>query len=307
MARPPQTRPAGTLVDIAGGGRLHTLVRGEPGAAPTIVFESGLAAPLQSWSWVQQALAADTRTISYERAGTAWSKPGRGARSISRLTDELDALLRALRVDGPVILVSHSFGGLVARHFADTRPDRVAGVMFVDALHPEELRRSATQRRGTAWLEQSLKLTALRSMVGLGRKNVRDGFADLPPEAARQAVERLHVSAMWRAAAAELVSWKNSSPQSTVTGRFPRDIPVGVVISGESLRNDVAHRKLQDDLLTLSSRSFAVLARESTQYGLLLEQQWAEVVIDATRKVLADYPGGRVAEGAATGEGVRDV
>ncbi|OZM72833.1 alpha/beta hydrolase [Amycolatopsis antarctica] len=279
------SEPAGRLVDV-GDGKRHALIRGRTTTAPTVVFESGLASPLQTWSWVQESLAADTRTISYERAGCGWSDTGKGPRSIPRLAEDLDRVLDGLEVNEPVVLVAHSFGGLVARRLADTRPERVAGVLFVDAMHPEELRRSATQRRGTAWLEQSLKVSALKAMTGFGKRQIDERFTDLPPTAAQHARSRLHVGAMWRSAAAELVSWKNADPAELVTGRFPRGAPVGVVISGESLRNDVAHRKLQDELLQLSDQSFASVVREASHFGLLLAQEWAAAVTKATRDVL---------------------
>ena len=40
----------------------------------------------------------------------------------------------------PYVLIGHSFGGLTARVFAGRHPDLVAGLVFVDPAHPEELR-----------------------------------------------------------------------------------------------------------------------------------------------------------------------
>ncbi|MFC4001151.1 alpha/beta fold hydrolase [Prauserella oleivorans] len=279
-------RPAGRLVRV-GHRSVHVLDRGSPGAGPTVVFESGLASPLQSWTWVQEAVGRQARTISYERAGTGWSTPGRGRRTVPRLAAELHELLTALEVHEPIVLVGHSFGGLVVRCFAGTYPERVAGAVFVDALHPEELRRSATQRRGMAWLEQSLTTSALQSVLRLGNKRIAAQFTELPEAAARQARARLGVPGVWRAAAAELVSWKNGDPRDVATGTFPPHVPLGVVVSGESLRNDVAHRKLQDELLTWSADSFAVLAEEASHFGLVLDRTHSHVVVDTIGAVLA--------------------
>ncbi|MFF5986740.1 alpha/beta fold hydrolase [Prauserella flavalba] len=278
--------PAGRLVRV-GGRQVHVLERGPRDATPTVVFESGLASPLQTWTWVQDAVAAHTRTVSYERAGTGWSEKAPGPRSVPVLAAELDATLRALDVTGPVVLVGHSFGGLVARCYAGRYPERVAGVVFADALHPEEMRRSATQRRGMAWLEQSLRVSALRALLRLGRKEIEEQFTELPEAAATHARARLPVPAVWWTAAAELVSWKNADPRAVMAGGFPAHAPVGVVVSGMSLRNDVAHRKLQEELLALSADPVSALAKNATHFGLVLDRGHSQVVVETIGAVLA--------------------
>ncbi|TWH20707.1 alpha/beta fold hydrolase [Prauserella rugosa] len=282
---PNTSAPAGRMIPI-GRHRLHALDRGTAGDLPTVVFESGLVSPLQSWSWVQGDLAARTRTISYERAGTGWSEPGPAPRSVPRLAEELRALLTALEVTGPVVLVGHSFGGLVVRCFAGSHPQHVAGVVFADSLHAEELRRSSMQRRGMAWLEQSLKLSALQAFLRLGRRELDDQFTELPTADAAHARARLHLPGVYRAAAAELVAWKNADPAQVATEAFPPDVPVGVVVSGRSLRNDITHRKLQEELLTLSSDAFAATAADADHFELVLDRKQSTVVTEAVSRVL---------------------
>ncbi|WP_157601541.1 alpha/beta fold hydrolase [Saccharomonospora halophila] len=284
------TGPAGRLVRI-GGRAVHVLGTeppdGVPGGTPTVVFESGLAAPVQAWTWVREAVTPHARTVSYERAGTGFSGRAPGPRAVPRLAAELGEVLDALAVTGPVVLVGHSFGGLVTRCFAGRYPHRVAGLVLVDALHPEELRRSATQRRGMAWLEQSLQLSALRALLRLGRREIADQFTELPETAARQARERMHVPGVWRTAAAELVAWKNADPADLTGGPFPAHSTLGVVISGESLRNDAAHRKLQDELCALAPDPVVTLVRDASHFGLVLEREHGRTVADTINTVLA--------------------
>ncbi|HEU5104098.1 MAG TPA: alpha/beta hydrolase, partial [Roseiflexaceae bacterium] len=47
--------------------------------------------------------------------------------------DELHALLTNDRVDGPLMLVAHSAGGKHQRLYAQRHPERVAGIVLVDA------------------------------------------------------------------------------------------------------------------------------------------------------------------------------
>ncbi|THV23529.1 alpha/beta fold hydrolase [Glycomyces paridis] len=50
------------------------------------------------------------------------------------LRDHIDAVVAAVdAIAGPVVLVGHSGGGAIAHAVADTRPDRIARVVYVDA------------------------------------------------------------------------------------------------------------------------------------------------------------------------------
>jgi pimeloyl-ACP methyl ester carboxylesterase len=54
---------------------------------------------------------------------------------LDAMVADLHALLRAGDVPGPYVLVGHSFGGMVARLFASTYPDEIAGFVSVDAAN----------------------------------------------------------------------------------------------------------------------------------------------------------------------------
>jgi pimeloyl-ACP methyl ester carboxylesterase len=116
--------------------RLH--YRCEGSGAPAVILEAGIAASSLSWSRVQPVIARSTRVCSYDRAGLAWSEAASSARSTPALVRELRALLEHAGVPPPYVLVAHSFGALVIRAFARTHPADVAGLVFVDPLHPEE-------------------------------------------------------------------------------------------------------------------------------------------------------------------------
>src|SRR5205807_4571886 len=53
----------------------------------------------------------------------------------AQIVTDLHALLDAIQVDGPLVLVGHSWGGAVIRQYAATSPDVVKGLVFVDASH----------------------------------------------------------------------------------------------------------------------------------------------------------------------------
>jgi pimeloyl-ACP methyl ester carboxylesterase len=126
--------PPGRLVDV-GGHRLHLACAGA--GSPTVVFEAGLANMSADWGNVQPAVAATTRACAYDRAGVAWSDAGPTPRDPQRIAAELHALLGTAGVIGPYVLVGQSFGGLYVRLFAARYLDEVAGVVLVDASHPD--------------------------------------------------------------------------------------------------------------------------------------------------------------------------
>jgi pimeloyl-ACP methyl ester carboxylesterase len=125
----------GRLADI-GGARMHVQQSGE--GHPPVVLEAGIAASSLSWSLVQPLLAAFTTTYSYDRAGFGWSVSDNSAYSLSRMADDLHALLARLEVPAPYVLVAHSFGSYIATAFAQRYAGELAGVVLVDPLTPEE-------------------------------------------------------------------------------------------------------------------------------------------------------------------------
>src|SRR5690349_7777413 len=101
-----------------------------------IILIPGFWLDASSWDDVVPAL---------ERAGHrvhALTLPGMESRDADRsaitLRDHIDAVVRVIDSLGPdsgkVVLVGHSGGGSVAHGAADTRPDRVARVIYVDSF-----------------------------------------------------------------------------------------------------------------------------------------------------------------------------
>jgi pimeloyl-ACP methyl ester carboxylesterase len=126
--------PPGKLVDL-GGWRLHLHCVGTSG--PAVVFVSGSGDFSFDWSRVQPEVARFTRACAYDRAGDAWSDPGPVPRTMRQEAYELHALLRKAGVEGPYVLVGHSYGGLLVRFYAERYPAEVAGMVLVDATHED--------------------------------------------------------------------------------------------------------------------------------------------------------------------------
>ena len=124
------------LFDV-GGHRLHA-VRSGSGPGPTIVLEAGLGNDLTTWDPVVARLAELAPVVAYSRGGYGESEPGTLPRSTEKLVAELDALLTASGAEAPYVLVGHSWGGVIARAYAIAFPDKVAGLVMVDASHEQQ-------------------------------------------------------------------------------------------------------------------------------------------------------------------------
>lgn len=101
--------------------------------SPTVVLESGHAESFLVWGKVQPDLSQTTRVCSYDRAGLGWSEAVDGPRDADHIAAQLHDLLATAGIDGPLVLMGHSGGGLYIRSYAARYPAQVAGLVFLDA------------------------------------------------------------------------------------------------------------------------------------------------------------------------------
>jgi pimeloyl-ACP methyl ester carboxylesterase len=125
----------GHLIDV-NGHRIQLECRGS--GSPTVVMDSGLNMTLDSWGKVPADVAAFTRVCTYNRSGLGYSDSGPKPRTSKTIVNELETLLVNGGIRGPYVLVGHSFGGLNVRLYASQHPDKVAGIVLIDASHENQ-------------------------------------------------------------------------------------------------------------------------------------------------------------------------
>jgi len=104
-----------------------------PKEGQVVVLESGYGNDSTVWSGVAGLLAKEARVIAYDRAGLGRSEAVESRRTSSEMVEELAELLDVMGVKAPYVLVGHSFGGINVRLFAARYPEKVAGIVLVDA------------------------------------------------------------------------------------------------------------------------------------------------------------------------------
>jgi pimeloyl-ACP methyl ester carboxylesterase len=118
------------LVAIDGKRRLNLVCSGS--GAPTVVFISGAGGSAADWRKVQPRLSKETRTCAYDRAGYGFSDAADRESDARNAVSDLYSLLKRASIQGPIVLVGHSVGGLYAELFAAEHTDEIAGLVLVD-------------------------------------------------------------------------------------------------------------------------------------------------------------------------------
>ena len=121
-------------VEVEPGRRLNLVCLGQ--GSPAVMLEAGMGDDSLAWRKVQAGIAAFTRTCAYDRAGYGLSDAARRASDADNTVADLALLLDKAPIQGPVVLVGHSLGGLYATYFTNLHPDRVAGLVLMDPSQP---------------------------------------------------------------------------------------------------------------------------------------------------------------------------
>lgn len=279
------------VVSLPDGRRIRTVVAGEtPG--PLVVFEAGMSAPASEWLAVQRAVSAHARTLSYDRSGYGGSDDDPQARTLARMAADLGAVLAAIGETDPVVLVAHSWGGPIIRAFARSNPDRVAGVVLVDA----SLAAVTATRQQVVLGKASFRITSLLVRMGAASAVIRmvlpHGFADEFDDDDKAIVTRDYASVRaMRTGVREMTEVLAARPTLQAWERegLP-DVPV-VALQGGRVEKGSAARRLREtfnqqavDSLAHHPRATVVVVPDT---GHLIPQEQPGAVVDAILDVIA--------------------
>lgn len=133
----------------ANGTSFHYKIEGTAG--PVVILLHELGGTLDSWDGVVPGLAARYRVFRYDQRGFGLSEKIRAAYALETLVDDLQALLRELKLSGPYHVVSIAAASTQALLLMERGPRNVASLVFcnpapgVDASRAEALEKIAAQ------------------------------------------------------------------------------------------------------------------------------------------------------------------
>jgi len=104
-----------------------------PDSAPTVVLAHGFSIPYYIWDPTFEALTqAGFRVLRYDLYGRGFSDRPEVTYNLELFVTQLEELLPALNIQGPVDLVGLSMGGPIVARFANHHPDQVRSLVFID-------------------------------------------------------------------------------------------------------------------------------------------------------------------------------
>jgi pimeloyl-ACP methyl ester carboxylesterase len=94
------------------------------------------------WDRVVEGLESDARVCIYNRQGVGGSDMVRTSTALRTTEDQVSdlvGLIEALELDTPVVLIGNSAAGFNLLLIADRHPQLVAGLVFAEASHPDQV------------------------------------------------------------------------------------------------------------------------------------------------------------------------
>jgi pimeloyl-ACP methyl ester carboxylesterase len=222
-----------------------------------------------------------------------WSEMGPDPRDAKQITGELHTLLSKAGIEGPYVLVGHSFGSMYMQTYAARYPDEVAGVALVDSStdpdqfsqRPEARESYEPQRQSFAVVPLLVRLgVSLPARLGVVRLLFKlDPASPELPQQQREQIDALTPSTrQWSTSALEFLA-----PTQTLRLGSPGSLgnkPLAVVTAGTS---EPSWLKLQDKLATLSSNSIHRVVEGATHTSLVYDRSDSQATSAAIVEVVA--------------------
>lgn len=282
MTRP---EPRGRMVEVEPGRRMRVVCEGAGTQGPPVWMESGAFGFAADWGSVQSRLsAAGVRSCAYDRAGLGWSDSGPQPRDADAIAGDLERLIAASGEKGPFVIVGHSAAGLYVRRFVALHPERVAGLVLVDAMTPEQAAQAtafvSNFRRVAPWAGWAASLGLFKPLIWTGNAD-RIGLVGAVHDEKRHGFASGHHN---RGAAAEVKAWPRAIAEAGASPTYSPDLPVAVVLADRGGDQAAVFNSARAAPGRMS-RHGRVEAVAGAEHATLLGERFADRIVDAVRFV----------------------
>lgn len=283
--------PPGNLIDV-GGFKMHIHCEGE--GEPTVILEALSGGFSSYWAWVQPEVARQARVCAYDRAGFGWSENDAEAETPERAATNLHTLLTNAGIDGPLILVGHSKGGLYVRQYAKMYPQDVTGLVLLDSSNPYQFdRRPELLQADTSMLTW---MPLIQSLIRLGTGHAffalggETDFAGLPARQHDEIAAAWSSAGYWRSVETSMQAGENIFKLAQSVGPLG-DLPLIVITRGTDL--DGGWDGMQNELALLSTNSQHLTVEGATHASLIFNKDHAHVVSETILKMVEAVRNGK--------------
>lgn len=277
--------PPGQLIDV-GGYWLHIVCMGD--GSPTVILDALGDGTSANWGWVQPVVAKTTRVCAYDRAGRGWSEAGPPPRDARTYAQELHTLLLNAEIEGPKILVGHSFGALVSRVYVDLFPEDVVGVVWVDpglpGLNSDRMPQAAHDQAAAD--QELMTMAPLMARLGIFRLIQRQ---ETLPEPQRSYAQAFYSSnELWDSLYAESQMLTQSQSQWNEAADFG-DRPFMIVSATQGWADPNApmdesrriYNLMQEESLVLSTNHALRVVESASHASIVMAEPYATETSDA--------------------------
>ncbi|WP_088011559.1 alpha/beta fold hydrolase [Gottfriedia acidiceleris] len=214
--------------------KIEVLYKGNKG--PLFVILTGMGCSFDEWYEIINILSQTNRVLTFHRQGLGKSEIGEGVKNTESTVRVLASLLDHFKIEEPIYLIGHSYGGLCAQHFAKSYSKIVAGVILVDSTSIElkELDNLnlpvIDQETDKDWIEKCLNyaLKDLKQLSKILNPTLNDKHRQLPIDIQQRLLDFQINPSLYKAMASEIKEWKKDAEVIKNLGDFP-DIPLIVI------------------------------------------------------------------------------
>lgn len=243
-----------------------------------LVLETGIGNSFYSWIPFVDKIKSDFTVILYHRSGYGKSGTLPVSRTTANIARELNDLMEHLEIDR-FLLAGHSFGGLCAQAYARMYPEKLEGLLLIDATS-HNFQRLYDLNLPVMYSMISLKqlIEANEEIAGKSRAELEEWYKEGNRELSDEEKVFLTNPVLYQTIADEFTSWHTSSDEIKSGEPFP-DIPLIVIARDEELSANpymeygipeeeaLLHEKvwheLQVELAQLSEKGELVIAEGS--------------------------------------------